>query len=558
VRQAWSAAFRRAATLLLIAAAAAATTLALYLPTLRYGFDYDDYHFVRPHAAAEVLNAFSGPWDPTGIEVALYRPLTVAWFALRFELLGLNAVACHAVSLALFAAAAALFGVFVLRISGGRTLTALLGTAVFAAHPSMPYALVCWTTNQMHLLATMTVLLALLWWTVARGRPLRWWLPLIPLQGVAFLVKEDGIMLLPAVIVLHGLHRRIVAEQTPPAPRAFLAMAALTLAAAVAVRSMALGGLGGYGFPGAEQAWANVSRGLKSVFWLVPARRPWQPEASWFAILLPVAGVAAAWVRRERAALFCLAGGVALAALFDLPFAFVTKVEQYHLIATGASLALTGAAAATAGFARALLWRLGAGAVIAGGVLAMALVARHISRDFEPFGSIVLAHDAIVEGWAAVPIELREYLGRKREPGAAARMSSNPIDEVPVVSWGLLGQEKDEAGTPYRWLGGLRGDLFVTERARLVQVPVRHLIEFPRTPVDVGLEANGRLVDHVVLRSREWHVLQAPLRAAGAPGLGGLHRLRLTVDKTWSPVEVIPGSTDARVFGVQVGEITVR
>ena len=42
--------------------------------------------------------------------VKFYRPLTIVLHAIRFELFGLNAVAHHAMSLALFALAAGLVG----------------------------------------------------------------------------------------------------------------------------------------------------------------------------------------------------------------------------------------------------------------------------------------------------------------------------------------------------------------------------------------------------------------------------------------------------------------
>ena len=76
-----------------LALLSACLSLILYRHTLVYGFDYDDYHFVRPYSVQDVLDTFHGPWDASGIEVPFYRPLTIAFFALRFEAFGLNAVA---------------------------------------------------------------------------------------------------------------------------------------------------------------------------------------------------------------------------------------------------------------------------------------------------------------------------------------------------------------------------------------------------------------------------------------------------------------------------------
>ena len=66
---------------------------------------------------------------------------------------------------------------------------------------------------------------------------------------------------------------------------------------------------------------------------------------------------------------------------------------------------------------------------------------RDITRDFEPFGPIVLSHDDIVRTWGPVPPELREYVARKREPNAATRVSSNPVDELSQITFGVHGRE---------------------------------------------------------------------------------------------------------------------
>lgn len=253
--------------------------------------------------------------------------------------------------------------------------------------------------------------------------------------------------------------------------------------------------------------------------------------------------------------MFGVLGGVATAVLFNIPFVLVSKAEQYHLLAAGAALAFTGGALGVVDAFRARVWRLAATVVVVAGLAAMAAVSRHIATDFEPYGPIVLRHDEIVQQWAAVPEEIRAYLANKRQPAARDRLSSNPIDAVPLVTWGLLGREVEPKGTEYRWLGGRRAHILVTRQALSVDIPVRHLIEFTRTPALVQLMADGRLVDQATLKESDWHVLQSRLRRDWVGAIWGMHRLELTVDRTWTPVDVIPGSTDARVFGVQVGKI---
>jgi hypothetical protein len=144
----------------LLAALAGATTLLLYRETLAYGFDYDDYYFLRPHSRSEVLATFTGSWDRSGIMVPFYRPLTIVFHALRFELFGLDPTLHHASSLTLFALTAVLVAWFVFRLTA-RAWAAVIAMLFFVCHPAMPYSLMAWITNQMHLLQILTVLGAL-------------------------------------------------------------------------------------------------------------------------------------------------------------------------------------------------------------------------------------------------------------------------------------------------------------------------------------------------------------------------------------------------------------
>ncbi|HET7218049.1 MAG TPA: hypothetical protein VFJ02_08365, partial [Vicinamibacterales bacterium] len=445
----------------LVAATAALATLLVFLvhgETRDYGFDYDDYYFLHPHTMDEVLASFHGPWDVTGIMVKFYRPLTVVLAALRFEVFGLNSVAHHTASLVMFAIAATLFAWLAFRLVE-RTLVLPLAAAFFIAHPAMPYSLVAWITNQMHLLQILIVLTALVWWDAVRARALGWWLPLFVLAIASFLVKEDGIMLLPAIIVLHVL-RRLIAEPTlPPIRISFVAGSMALVAALVAWRSYVLGDLGGYSQPTAAKAWIYLSSTLSGVYRLVPADREWQPVASWFATLLPLAALAA-WKWIGKGARLGLLSGVALAVVFSLPFVFAAKPEQVYLVAAGFALTLTAAAAGLfdaagrAAVARPLRGIVAVGVII--GIASFVAVTRAITRDFEPFGPIVLAHDEIVATWGFVPPELQDYLARKREPGAATRLSANPLDELTLVTFATHGRDVTPDGIPYMWMAGAR------------------------------------------------------------------------------------------------------
>ncbi len=540
---------------------AGVATWLVHRETLHYGFEYDDYYFLRPHTLAEVLATFHGPWDLGGVMVKFYRPLTVVLHAIRFELFGLNAPAHHAVSLTLFALAASLAGWLAYRLTG-RALAAAVAALLVVAHPTMPYSLVAWVTNQMHLLQTLVVLSAFVWWHVVRARTIVWWLPLLVFGTAAFMVKEDGLMLLPAILAVHAITRRVSEPDLRPAPWVFAGAAGLLVVGLLAWRSTALGELGGYGRPTYHAAWVNFTHGLTGVFRLVPADRPWQPVASWFATLTPIVALVA-WRWISAGARTCLLVGVAIAVLFNLPFVFVTKAEQMYLVGIGATLTLAGASlgmldlAARARAPRACT--LAVTALLLGGLASFVAVARDITRDFEPFGPIVLAHDDLVRTWGPVPPELREYLALKREPGAAGRVSIEPARRAVAGHLRRL-RTRDEPRRASVTCGcSDRGPKSTCARARAASRS-RCGIRSKRSANRRAPSSSPTGVRPTTSRSshRSGGCRPCPLRAADVPRVSRMHRIRITIDHAWRPSEVIPGSTDERLLGLQIGELVVR
>lgn len=543
-----------AGTVVVLIALAALGTSLLYGHTLDYGFNYDDYVLVRPHSAGEVAQSFFGHWDPTGVMVPFYRPITVAFHALRFELFGLDSRAHHMVSLVLFASCAALAGWFARQITG-QAAAGLLTTILFVAHPSMPYSLVAWITNQMHLIETLTVLLALTWWHAVRGRPAVWWLPLLAFGAIAFLIKEDGIMLLPVIVAAHWLNRRLREPHLARVPGSLVIGMVVLLTALVVLRASALGGLGGYSRPGLERAWQNYADGLTKTLRLIPAHRPWQGVASAFATMLPVVGLLS-WRRASPESRTCLALGIAAIVLFNLPFVFVTKGEQMHLVATSAVLILAGGATALLQAVPHQVVRMIALTGIAAGIVACAAVARDITTDFAPFGPIVMANDDIVRGWSPVPAQVQEYLARKRQPGAPQHLSPNPVDELSHAIFGVHGVETGPDGVRYQWMSQPTAEILVLKRARAVTVPLRHEIGAFLEPASVAITLDGRPVDRLRLDDGNWRPSTIRLPIAG----GGWRapRIRISLDHVWYPARIIPSSNDPRALGLQIGEIALQ
>jgi hypothetical protein len=547
---------RRLGLALLLLVTASISTLIVHRQTLSYGFDYDDYHFVHPYSRGDVIRSFRGPWDAAGIERPYYRPLTIAYFAARFEILGINAGAHHALSLILFAAAATLAGWFVFRLSGSAAI-ALLTLLLYVVHPAMPYSLVAWVTNQMHLLESLVVMTGLIWWDAVRNRAVAWWLPLLGFASVAFLIKEDGIMLLPCVIVLHAIRRRIGDEPLPPVPQLFVIAAGIALLVLIAVRANALTSAPAIRPPSVMLALHNYFHGLNGLLRLVPADRRWQLAASWFVSVAPLAAVVL-WRRISRSSRVTILSGFAIALLFNLPFIFITKAEQMHVVALGAVLVVAGACAGLIQMAPRLLLRGGVALACVAGILCLGAVARDIARDFEPYGPIVRAHDEMVRGWMAVPLEFREYLAQKSSLPAAYRLPADPSLALDVVSFGLHEPERSSEGIGYRWMSGQRTEMLVTGRARTVTIPLRHAIELFRQPTRARITADAQVVDEILFDTSGWRMSTTALPKTRAPRFARMHRIVIEIDHDWRPAEIIPGSQDRRTLGLQVGEVVVR
>ena len=192
-----------------------------------------------------------------------------------------------------------------------------------------------------------------------------------------------------------------------------------------------------------------------------------------------------------------------------------------YLVGIGAALMLAGASVALLDLAARTRARLAAtlavAVVLGAGLASFVAVTRDITRDFEPFGPIVLSHDDIVRTWGPVPPELREYVARKREPNAATRVSSNPLDELSQVTFGVYGRETSPHGVGYMWMSGARAEIHVAASARTVTIPLRHPIESFREPTRALIVADGRLVDDLPLATPEWRMSTLPLRPVDVP-----------------------------------------
>jgi len=569
------------------------------------GFHYDDFHLVRPWSAIEWRRAWLGSWDPTGIEPVFYRPLTAAWYAVRFHWFALNATAMHALSLVGHAACAMLLG-WLLRREGATVRLAAFGAWTYAVHPAMPYAQVSWLTNQMHLAQSLVVVGALLVWQVARDRHAGWWTPIAALAVMAFLIKEDGIMLLPVIAALTALRVWVLGAR---APRAWvlLAVAALCLLVGlVALRDARLGRLGGYGTPEFRAIVPNYVKGIQSAFFLWPTTRTWQAVASvitcaallvalgltrrrpgrlplklagaalvvalslnvpaafrssvsysvvaWqglasgAALTLLVLGLGVALWHGLRVQLFLLAAGLAVALGFDLPFVFVSKREQYHLVGLGSALAIAGAASAIGSLAARPRRRAVAWVALVAATLPFPFLARHLARDFLSCSGPVLRADQIAKGWWVVPLEVKEWIDLKAQR-CAAGLGPSRVTDLPVVAWDVYPEPVPGEPGSARWTSERPVALFARD-AVSATLELRRPDAAPDRLVRVTTSSSGG-TQVLMLDSAAWRRVTVRFSPGPLAWLRHAQRVDLLVEPWFVPGARDPTSRDLRRHGVQ-------
>ena len=589
----------------LMAVIAAVGVAVVYAGRWRTGLYYDDYHFLRPAMSLDLRRVWFGSWDPSGIEAVFFRPVTAWLFAARFELFGLNADALHFVSLVGHALCAVLIGWFVCRTLGATA--GVVASWLYAIHPAMPYAQTSWLTNQMHLTESLLVVIALLAWQSARSRSSWWWLAVVAIAGLAFLVKEDAIMLLPAICAL-DLIDRIGTRRGPDRAWYVITGASLIITLAlVAFRFDRLGAIGGYGVPTPAVAWDNLLKAPLAVVALLPTRNPWRAVSASIAITLLVAalvrarawtsrppvfaagvvaigalgwqlpsfllpraddyplwtiqGVASgaalgllllgsgiAWWRKDWRLLAAIGMGAAVVAAFDLPFALVSKREQFHLIALGSVLMSAGAIEAlrrTAGARARQAITIGA-CIVA--TVPSVLLTRSETLDFAPCAPNVVEIDQGVRDWWVVPDELKAWLEQKTA-GCRAGQTVPPISSLDVVTWGAFNPPAGPGADGVRWTGDT-AVLAISPRIATARLYLRRTDASAAHPVRVTIDGDTTR-QQVVLASPDWVMVPVAPAATVLSRLRGRCHIDLTVQDWFVPAVVDPQASDLRRHGVE-------
>ncbi len=193
--------------------------VAVYAPSLGYGFVYDDAAevlaspFVR--APERVWEAFAHRiWLGTDVDAPMYRPLTTASFALTAAVAGLDPAAFHLGNVLLHAVVCLLLFALGLRL-GLPSRAAGLAALWFAVHPVHVEA-VANVAGRKDLLMTAFVLAAVLLHLAARGGGFGLRAASAGAFGLALLSKESGVVALAFVVLLEGSRPR---GELPPGQR---------------------------------------------------------------------------------------------------------------------------------------------------------------------------------------------------------------------------------------------------------------------------------------------------------------------------------------------------
>jgi protein O-mannosyl-transferase len=187
---------------------AALVACAVYANALHNGFTLDDAVIVQANPLVQHLARFpdiwvSDYWPNLPYQVGLYRPLTIAMYAVEWALWHGNPMGFHAVNVLLHALVTALVVVLVLRL-GAPPLAAAVGGVLFAIHPVHVEA-VSGIVGGAEIVMTVFVLLACLLHLWRRGPPVVRWVGIAACFLAGLLTKESAVALPLLLVVVDGL-----------------------------------------------------------------------------------------------------------------------------------------------------------------------------------------------------------------------------------------------------------------------------------------------------------------------------------------------------------------
>ena len=396
---------------------------------LSAGFRSDDYFAIRPWTMAELRAVLTGSWDPLGVQDPYHRPLTALYQSLWHPLFGYDARAMHAVSLIELGVVAVMLAAFVGR-ELQRPAAGLLAALMLIVHPMLPDSTTAWIFNQMSLLADLTVVGALLVWQRTRTGPARGWWPVWALAALSFYIKEDGVMLVPALLCIQWWRARRVGDVPAPTPRLVLSgLAVLAVLAAVRVAVFPVAAPWPPSLDSAGYYLRNLLSGPFHVLVRLPGDSPSAAAGSAAVVLAMLAALVIVWRTRPRTPAVALLGaGALLMAWFGVPLLLIAGPTRAHLLTLAAALMITASMAIVYDAVEPPSARRWLIAGIGATLLALSLASRDINRRYAPCSDDSLHSDSLTFDIPSVAPELRAWLRAKPPACAANTYQPLPVD----------------------------------------------------------------------------------------------------------------------------------
>lgn len=382
-------------------AAAALAALWVGVAARDVPFIWDDFIVLRPHSWAELAGVWHGPWDPTGIVPAFYRPLSVWANAAGFAVAGFHPHLLLGIALVELAAGAALLGLVVTRETATPATGAFMAAA-YALHPSVALSAGPIWFEQNHRWSVIAVAAALLAWQRVRADDTwRAWWPVHLWIWIGSLFKEDVLVTLPVIAAWQWWRARV--DGGAPVRWRVHAPWLIVWTGWMLARWWLLGTIAGRPFGGPDTL-ADAAYSFALGPWSVLLRHRtfyWEQFAAhdWSVGIPALVG---AWaVLRWRtlggpARSLIGAGAIALVS-YNVLLALGSSETRYHLLVAGAMLAVSGAV-------HGLSVRHGNRIAAAVAIVALAAVAAGSTatlRDLRPCTGTDLTLNDSTRGWLA-------------------------------------------------------------------------------------------------------------------------------------------------------------
>ena len=503
-------------------AVAAAAVAVFYGRGWRFDLQCDDFVMIRPWSGAELAGVWHGTWDPQHAFAVFFRPVASWFFAGTFELFGVNPSAHLLLSLILLTCVVFALAVFVARESGSAALGALTAV-IYAVHPNTAWSTGVWVTNDFHKLAALAVLAALLVWQRVRNRGVAAWWPIVVLATAGFLVKEDNLMLIPALLTAQWARARLMHDVAPPSGVHWAAGAAVS-AGLWSWRWFALGQVGGFPLPHSiEMVARNLARGpyyaltgqgFESTGFTLPA----------LALgALGVVVIALTILRLPRTRQWPAVFALILMAWYDAPLALISNVTRYYIVTLAAAIVLATVVAALWSLARTSPRRAAAGAAFAVLLVAAGARQRDVLDGFAVCGRLPLA----CPGWMLEFIPTLPTEARTFETTVSANCRAGEtrrLGDAGVLTWGLGGAIVDSMTGARARETGAHVVTLLQASATSATVVMRDPGATAGEPVDVRISVNGRDATRLHLTSGDWVTATIALTPGWRTWLRGMHR----------------------------------